>query len=80
MNWRGGDRLKTLVTVLEGKQTLQDSSSLLRLTKRQVRRLVQRLRKHGGRVDHPPVARSASDSSVEEARRARPDGLARAYK
>src|SRR5471032_3408144 len=43
MSQRERDRLKVLHTVLEGQRTQAEAARLLRLTTRQVRRLVQRL-------------------------------------
>ena len=41
------DRLKVLHGVIEGERLQKEAARLLRLTTRQVRRLVQRLQEHG---------------------------------
>jgi hypothetical protein len=47
MSQRERDRLRVLHSVLEGQRTQVEAARLLRLTPRQVRRLLQRLRKGG---------------------------------
>ena len=47
MSQRERDRLKVLQTLIDGQRTQTEAARLLRLTTRQVRRLVQRLRTEG---------------------------------